>query len=455
MYRIENRNTFMHIPKCPCGNNCHVNKSDKRKGFTKYCSDECSKKYRSMNKQYNVLMSDYSWLYEQRIILKKSKDTIAGQLGCSHTVVNKWLKYHNIPNVRYNESNTETLLLLRDYDYMYQEHKVSHKSCEDIANDLGITKSTVSVWLNKHNITTNESNSYPRNNYSSGEEKELLNFLEEIYKGKIETNVRNICKGGLEIDIYLPEINLAFEYNGVYSHLYRPEENSFSSIKGPKYHLQKTQDCLDKGIQLIHIFSSSWNEKKDLWKNFIKNKLRIYNHRIYARNCSIKEVSVYDKNIFLDENHLQGKDKSLLKYGLYHNDTLVALMTFTKARFTKKIDWELSRFAVKGGHSVIGGFTKLLNHMTKNNIGTIVSYADRTYSNGNVYSKNGFELVKINKPSYYYKHKNSNILINRMNLTKKQLLKKLNMPQLTEENLARELGYSKIFDCGTLTFILR
>jgi len=401
-------------------------------------------------------MSDYDWLYEQRFVLKKSKEKLADELGCSTTVVNKWLKHHNMPNVRYNESNTDVLLCLRDFDWLNNKYKVERLTCEQIADELGTTKSTVSIWLNKHDITANPSNSYERKvSFVSKEEVEVLDFIKSIYTGEIQTSVRTICPTGLEIDIYIPDMNLAIEYNGVYSHQYRPNEKTFSAIKGPKYHLQKTLDCEAKGIKLIHIFSSSWNERKDVWKNYIKNQLNLNEHRIYARSCEIVEIDTHDKNVFLEENHIQGQDKSKFKYGLYHEGVLVSVMTFSSARFTKSCDWELSRFAVKGNYTVIGAFSKLLAHMKKTNPGSIISYADRSYSNGKVYEKNGFELIKTNRPSYYYIHKNSSVLINRMNLTKKNLLKKLNKPHLTEEELAFELGYAKIFDCGTLAYMYK
>ena len=93
--------------------------------------------------------------------------------------------------------------------------------------------------------------------------------------------------------------------------------------------------------------------------------------------------------------------------------------------------------------------------MQRNFNGSIVSYADRSYSMGNVYEKNGFELIKTNRPSYYYVPKNSEKMYHRMNYTKKELLKLLNEPNLTEKQLAERLGFSKIYDCGTLTYILK
>ena len=424
-------------------------------GYTAYCSDPCSKKYRSATRPYNQVLSNKDWLFEQRFTQKRSKESLAEELGCSTTVINKWLKIHDFPAVRYNESNTDILLKLRDYQWLYGQYVTENKTCEEIADMLGSTKSTISIYLHKHNIEISAPNSYDRtHNKVSSEELEVLEFVATIYAGNIITNSRTICSGGLEIDIYIPEKNLAIEYNGVYSHLYRPDESSFSGRKDSAYHLKKTMDCHARGIKLIHIFSSSWYERKDNWKNFIRNQLNLNTNKIPARKCVIGEISVDEKNLFLDQHHLQGKDKSSLKYGLFYDGVLVSVMTFAKPRFSSKCDWELTRFAVKGDYTIIGGFSKLLSHMRKTHDGTIVSYADRMYSNGDVYSRNGFVLDAVNRPSYYYVCKNSTVLINRMNLTKKNLLKKLYKPHLTENELARELGYSKIYDCGTLTYIL-
>src|SRR6516164_7287613 len=39
-------------------------------------------------------LQDKDWLYHQRFVLKKSKDTIAFELGCSVIPINKWIKIH-------------------------------------------------------------------------------------------------------------------------------------------------------------------------------------------------------------------------------------------------------------------------------------------------------------------------------------------------------------------------
>lgn len=137
--------------------------------------------------------------------------------------------------------------------------------------------------------------------------------------------------------------------------------------------------------------------------------------------------------------------------GLTYNNELVCVMTFCKSRFNSSYEWELSRFSAKQGINVVGGFSKLLKWFREQYGGNIVSYADRRYSNGNVYLKNGFNIVRTNSPSYYYVDKNCLKRFNRMMFQKKLI----GAYDCTEYDKAREMGYNKIFDCGTICFGLQ
>ena len=97
----------------------------------------------------------------------------------------------------------------------------------------------------------------------SGYENQLKDFIKENYNGEIINNSRKIIKP-LELDIYLPDLKLAFEFNGEYWHSKRPEN----------YHEIKTKMCSDKGIKLIHIGDKEWIKentiiKKEILKSII------------------------------------------------------------------------------------------------------------------------------------------------------------------------------------------
>lgn len=135
---------------CPCGKETHRNKAYPKLGYNTYCSDTCSKKYQKENREYNKIMSDKDWLYEQRITLKKSKEIIAQELNCSTTVVDKWLKFHNITKVKYNESAPEEL---KDKDVMYNLYITKKKSIRQLARDFSVMPSTILYWIRKHNLS--------------------------------------------------------------------------------------------------------------------------------------------------------------------------------------------------------------------------------------------------------------------------------------------------------------
>lgn len=295
-------------------------------------------------------------------------------------------------------------------------------------------------------------------NQVSKEEENLLNWIKSFYKGKIIENDRKILKGK-ELDIYFPDLKIAIEYDGLY---YHSEEHCDKN-----YHLNKTEKCEKLGIQLIHIFSDEWDNKREFLKKKIKHILHCNNNeKIYARKCYIEEITVSDKNQFLEENHIQGKDISCLNLGLWYptedGDRLVSVMTFRKPskalghNSDSKYDYELSRFASDIEYNVLGGFSKLFSYF-KNNYewNNIITYADRRWSIGNVYIVNGFNLDHISKPNYWYLDNSYNTRYYRFKF-RKQELKKLfpdsYSDDKTEFEIMSENGYTRIWDCGNLVF---
>ncbi|MFW6243453.1 MAG: DUF7487 domain-containing protein, partial [bacterium] len=160
----------------------------------------------------------------------------------------------------------------------------------------------------------------PYKNNISQLEINLLNFIKENYKNEIIINSKSIISP-YELDIYIPDLNLAFESNGVYWH------NELYCDKN--YHMNKNILCEEKNIQLIHIYEDDWIYKQDIVKSMIINKLNKTEYRIFARKCKIKEIT--DNKIirkFLNDNHIQGYIVSNIKLGLFYDGELVSLMTF-------------------------------------------------------------------------------------------------------------------------------
>ncbi len=279
----------------------------------------------------------------------------------------------------------------------------------------------------------------PIGDLKSIKEKNLLEFIRYNYNGEIISGYRD----ALEIDIYLPELNIGFEFNGLYYHS--------EKFKEKNYHLDKTNYFKERGIRIIHIWEDDWDYKQGIIKSQILNLLG-KSEKVYARQCFVKELTTVTD--FLNVNHTQGVDKSVIKLGLFFNNELVSVMTFNKLEGRKKMKdgYNLSRFCNRIGYNVVGGASKLLKFfLNKYHALRIISYADKDWSVGSLYHRLSFKNINESKPDYKYlvngkrKHK--------QNFIKKNLrIKDLN---ITESKYMQEKGIYKIYDCGKIKFELK
>ncbi len=289
---------------------------------------------------------------------------------------------------------------------------------------------------------------YPKLNGVSIQEKQLQDWLFQYIN--IENNKRFKTKNNkqLELDIYIPEKNIGIELNGIYWH----SENG-GNPKNKNYHINKTKYFENKDIQLLHFWDIEWINKQNIVKSIISNKLNLTENRIYARKCIIKIVEDYKP--FLNNNHLQGEINSSINIGLYYNNELVSLLNIGKSRNNKKYQYEIYRYCNKLNTNVVGGFSKLFKYFINNyNPLSIITYADRRYSNGGLYKNNGFILSHISTPNYFYT-KNYTFLESRNKYQKhklKDLLENFDN-ELTEWENMQLNGYDRIWDCGNYVYI--
>lgn len=212
--------------------------------------------------------------------------------------------------------------------------------------------------------------------------------------------------------------------------------------------LELTEKCSKLGVTVFHIFEF---DRLDIWLSMIDNKLGL-NQRVFARNCQIKEVSNLEALDFLDRNHIQGKSNGSVRLGLYQGDRLLSLMTFSKARFTKHFEWELVRFCTLRGYTVVGAASKLFQHFLRvYQPKSCTSYANRRFSQGNLYKVLGFDLIQISKPNYQYVKDQK--VYSRVHFQKHRLVSMPEYrPDLTEVEIMERSGYKRIFDCGNFVF---
>jgi len=344
---------------------------------------------------------------------------------------------NNISN-KIEDFNISLIELLGKSIYKFKCH---------VCNDyFQLHKNTLNDRIRNKNTICSKCN--PISKGDSDGERKLYEFIRDNYSGEIIKNDRSTIKK--ELDIFLPELGIAFEYNGLHWHSELYKENN--------YHQKKSNICRERGIKLINIWEDDWLFKSNIVKSRILNILN-KSERIWARKCKIVEISdtkTY-KN-FLEINHIQGFVWSKIKLGLIYNNELISIMTFGNLRKntsqkSEMNNWELLRYSNKLGITVVGGASKLLKYFTeKFNTDRIISYADRDWSDGNLYDKLGFKKVCETAPNYHYIIGGSRK--NRFSWRKDILVKMGYDKNKTEREIMFELKYFRIYNTGNIKYEL-
>jgi len=332
---------------------------------------------------------------------------------------------------KWPEKNLDKLNDTQELTQLYKE-----KSPQEIADELGVHIQTVYKYLNASGI---------RKPYVSSDELEMVRYLESLGITNIIQNTRSVLPNKKELDIYLPDYNIAIEMNGVYWHHEDVDHITRS------YHNEKFKMCEQMGIQLLTVFSNFWHSKKEIVKEIIKNKLGLNSKTYYARKLTVKSVPTADSKEFLNKYHVQGYTPATYRYGLYLGDMLVALTTFSKPRVgmgkASSDSIELVRYASK--HRVTGGVSKILKHfINKHKPSLIISYSDNEWSTGNVYNVVGFTLAREIPPSYWYLKPREEKLVHRYNFANHKLVEQGHDPSFTEREITKSMGLLKLWDCG-------
>ena len=295
-------------------------------------------------------------------------------------------------------------------------------------------------------------NSEMTHNFSSKSEEEIVDWLKSL---NVEPHKDRRILNGKELDIYIPSKNLAIEYNGNLWH------SEFFGGKDKSYHLNKLEECNKKGVELIQIFEDEYMLHKDIVLSKIKHILRLnYDSRkIQGRKCVIEIIDKSLGDDFLNKNHIQGTTNCSVMFGAFYCNELVAVMSFLNEN---NGNWNLVRYANKLDVRCQGVASKMFSCFVKRyNPKTVRSFADRRWTVdglSNLYTNLGFKLAEALKPDYRYY--NSSVdrykRFHKFGFKKEQLISKYGFDQgMTELEMARELGYDRIWDCGLFKYVWR
>lgn len=305
-----------------------------------------------------------------------------------------------------------------------------------LAEYYGCSMSTIKKLFNLHNIEVKFAK-------SSIGQLQVANYIESL--GYIvNLNDRKIITP-LELDVIIPEKNIAIEYCGIYYH------SETWGNKDKNYHLNKHNLCKENGYKLITIFENEWYNKQDIVKSIISTKLGSNKIKIAARKTIFKKLEYKDIKGFENDNHLQGTRPANTYYGLFFNDELVMSLSVGKSRFNKKYSNEIVRMTTKKGITVVGGISKLIKNI---GINDCVTYADKRYGDGNGYISAGFHKLQDSLPNYFYFHKKDHDTLYSRNKFQKHKISNADVNKTEYENMLSQ-GYDRIWDCGNSVYYLK
>lgn len=249
----------------------------------------------------------------------------------------------------------EYLLHTLEYDFWvelseYLYSKFGRCSRRDLSKATGVLYGTV-VWSLK-------SVGVPSlvKEYRKELEDEVCSFVKQVYSGTVVQRLKpdfllNENGNRMELDIYIPDKNLAIEVNGTYWH---SEEGG----KDKNYHYDKSRLCRENGIRLIHVWEHEWNNERQrpILESIIKAALGI-TESVSASELAVEYRPAADMREFFETNDIHGFSYGEFAACLVDGSGEV-IMGYLLG---KGHDWEVVRGASKLGVTVVGGSDKLLS----------------------------------------------------------------------------------------------
>lgn len=244
---------------------------------------------------------------------------------------------------------------------------------------------------------------------------------------------------GKELDLFIPEHNLAIEYGG--SHVHNSTMNVYGADPKDKwYHYDKWKICRDNGVTLLTIYDFDWFANREKWEAVIKHKIQKADRRVYARKCTVVPVERAAARDFCKQHHIEGVG-GMWKLttecmGLEHDGELVAVMACEEG--------DIKRSCTLSGTAVIGGVSRLFKSFPA---GTTMMTTNNTGSSGNYGT-----LVEKKTLRYWWVKLsgNSPLAIPRRQCQKHLLEAKFGEPLngRTERQYMEDMGFVKCYDSG-------
>lgn len=275
---------------------------------------------------------------------------------------------------------------------------------------------------------------------------EMYGFLSSLTECKSDYRFN----GRKELDIYMPNLKLAVEYNGLIWH-----STKFSRSL---HHLsEKSSLAALSGIRVLHVYSDEWENRRQAVEGVLTQAAGA-SARIFARKTVFSKVPKEEASLFLETNHLRGGiSGDCLSYGLFDDSgSLVAVMVFSRVVSHQGLAREGSTFELRryaATCAVVGGPSKLFRGFLRDakQVSTVITYSENRLFTGKMYETLGFTHVADVPPDYWYVTANSRKRHNKAKFRRAHLPKILGDrfdPALSEVSNCVRAGWFRLFDCG-------
>lgn len=201
------------------------------------------------------------------------------------------------------------------------------------------------------------------------------------------------------------------------------------------------------GYKRITIYEDEWKTKNELLISRLLINLG-KSRTVFARNCEVRLIDSNTAKVFLNRNHLLGHTAASYYYALFvvkgvepfpgKQAEPIAVAAFSSPRPMNRdgeilSSYEWVRYASRRGVRVAGGMGKLLNYFVmEQSPQEIMSYADRDWSEGDVYKKLGFRFVGYTPPIDFVINP---VTFERVSIKKLRRKFGEDSPELSEENI--------------------
>ena len=326
-----------------------------------------------------------------------------------------------------------------------QELLSNHYDCFDTileaAFDIGAVPSTYGTHLKRHGIEIK----IPNKKFTKGH-KEIVEIVKKHYSGEVIINHR--ISGVGEIDVFIPDLMVGFEFNGHYWHS--------DIFKEKSYHQKKSLACIENGIKLLHVWEYDWKlpSKRKILEEKIKMFIGASDKKVYARKTEVVHLSAKEASEFYEKTHIQGGKKCGLNFSLSYMGEIVACISLKKEK-NKDNSYHIERYATSC--QVTGGFSKLLSYAKKQIDGweVIKTFASLDYGRGSMYEMCGFEYDGTSSPNY--KYIKGDTILSREQCMKHKLVDLLEAfdPDLTEKENMNAHGFLRVYDAGSIKYVMK